>query len=326
MHSHKPSVSIVVPVHNEEKHLRDTLESLVRQTYQDWFAYIFENCSTDKSMEIAKEFESNYPGKFSIHPTETLIPGFSNLSRAYTHGIESKYFCWMGGHDQWEPNFLAACVQAMDRDLSISLCFPRGIWINENGHAESLIPGFFDTRGLSPKDRIGTVLNSTPYAFQIYGLHRWEVLKSIWNTNKSPTNIVGPDVVNLCQIAKVGNIVGIDSPGSFIKMRKCHDYGDWNAYFSKLNLKSEDALSIFWDTINAFHESTKADGARSPINESILILERFLWGLQSFMPALSKGGHLQDPKIQAVLQVASAMASRFNEALGCFPQQNQPKS
>lgn len=50
------SVAIKIPVYNAEKTVEDTLISLLNQTYQNFIIYIFDNCSTDSTIDIIKKF------------------------------------------------------------------------------------------------------------------------------------------------------------------------------------------------------------------------------------------------------------------------------
>ncbi|NIQ14460.1 MAG: glycosyltransferase, partial [Candidatus Dadabacteria bacterium] len=52
-----PRVTVVVPVLNEEKFLENCLQSIRSQTYQNWECIVVDDGSTDKSPEIAKNFE-----------------------------------------------------------------------------------------------------------------------------------------------------------------------------------------------------------------------------------------------------------------------------
>lgn len=47
-------VSIVMPVYNGEKYLRQSIASVVNQTFMDWNLIIVDDCSTDASPEIFK--------------------------------------------------------------------------------------------------------------------------------------------------------------------------------------------------------------------------------------------------------------------------------
>ena len=50
-------VSIVVPVYNAEKWIEDTILSIKSQTYKNWELILVDDGSTDKSVEVMKEFE-----------------------------------------------------------------------------------------------------------------------------------------------------------------------------------------------------------------------------------------------------------------------------
>src|SRR5947209_20401660 len=49
-------VSIVIPAFNRGFMIREALESILRQTYQDWEAWIVSDGSTDDTSEVVKEY------------------------------------------------------------------------------------------------------------------------------------------------------------------------------------------------------------------------------------------------------------------------------
>lgn len=49
-------VSIVLPVYNGEKYLALSIESIIKQTYQNWELLILDDCSTDLTETIAKDY------------------------------------------------------------------------------------------------------------------------------------------------------------------------------------------------------------------------------------------------------------------------------
>ena len=59
----KPLISIIIPVYNSSKYLRKCLDSIVFQTLENIEAIIIDDGSTDNSLQIAKEYEQNYPHK-----------------------------------------------------------------------------------------------------------------------------------------------------------------------------------------------------------------------------------------------------------------------
>ena len=50
-----PAISVIIPAHNEEKYLPETLHSLKNQTYQDFEVIVVTNGCTDKTEEIVKK-------------------------------------------------------------------------------------------------------------------------------------------------------------------------------------------------------------------------------------------------------------------------------
>ncbi len=56
-------VSIITPTYNSEKTLKDTLESILKQTYTNYEHIIIDGNSKDSTMQIVKEYEPKYGGK-----------------------------------------------------------------------------------------------------------------------------------------------------------------------------------------------------------------------------------------------------------------------
>ena len=52
-----PKISVIIPVYNGEKTLRQCLNSVLNQTYGNYEIIIVNNNSTDKTKEIIKEFQ-----------------------------------------------------------------------------------------------------------------------------------------------------------------------------------------------------------------------------------------------------------------------------
>ena len=49
-------ISVIIPAHNEEKYLRQTLEAILAQDYPDFEVIVIDNASTDRTAEIARSF------------------------------------------------------------------------------------------------------------------------------------------------------------------------------------------------------------------------------------------------------------------------------
>lgn len=63
-----PAVSIIIPMYNAEKYIGECLDSILAQTFQDFEIIVVDDCSTDKSVEVVK----NYFPKFNQSEEEKL--------------------------------------------------------------------------------------------------------------------------------------------------------------------------------------------------------------------------------------------------------------
>jgi len=74
-------ILVFVPTYNSEKYLRECLDSVLNQTFQDWECVISDDASTDKSVEIAKEYEKN-DSRFKVLTHEKNVGAANNWNRA----------------------------------------------------------------------------------------------------------------------------------------------------------------------------------------------------------------------------------------------------
>ena len=58
--NNSPKVIIGIPIYNEEKHIETTIESAINQTYENTEIIISDNCSSDRSYEIAQQYPKKY--------------------------------------------------------------------------------------------------------------------------------------------------------------------------------------------------------------------------------------------------------------------------
>jgi len=74
-------ILVFVPTYNSEKYLRQCLDSVLQQTFQDWQCVISDDASTDKSVEIAREYEKIDP-RFKVLTHEKNVGAANNWNRA----------------------------------------------------------------------------------------------------------------------------------------------------------------------------------------------------------------------------------------------------
>ena len=65
-------ILVFVPTYNSEKYLRECLDSVLHQTFHDWECVISDDASTDKSVEIAREYEKK-DSRFRVLTHEKML-------------------------------------------------------------------------------------------------------------------------------------------------------------------------------------------------------------------------------------------------------------
>ena len=115
-----PLVSVVIPVHNAEMHLRGSLKSLVKQTLADIEIIVVDDASTDGSRAIIEEFVKADPRiRYEVGP------GVGSASAARNVGLDlasGEYLAFLDADDLFAPTMLQQLYeQAHEDDADIVL-------------------------------------------------------------------------------------------------------------------------------------------------------------------------------------------------------------
>lgn len=106
----QPLVTVVTPFHNTSEFLQECIESVLRQTYDNWEYTLIDNASSDGSSEIAERYRSQFPDRIRVIHTDSLLSQVQNYNFALSCiSSESKY-CKMVQADDW---LFPDCIQKM---------------------------------------------------------------------------------------------------------------------------------------------------------------------------------------------------------------------
>ena len=114
-------VSVIIPVYNVEKYIRQTLDSVVNQTFKDIEIIIVDNKSTDKTLEIIEEYAKN-DKRFVIYKnSENLKQGIArNFGVQMARG---QYIFFIDGDDYMELNAIERLYEKItETDSDITIC------------------------------------------------------------------------------------------------------------------------------------------------------------------------------------------------------------
>jgi glycosyltransferase involved in cell wall biosynthesis len=116
-----PLVSVVTPVRNGEVYLRECIESVLAQTYGAWEYVIVDNCSSDRSREIACSY-ADRDKRIRIHSNQTDLGLLENWNHALRQiSPESKYCKVLHADDLLLPACLELMVEAGEANPSVGI-------------------------------------------------------------------------------------------------------------------------------------------------------------------------------------------------------------
>lgn len=117
-----PFVSIVTPFFNTREFLGECIESVVRQTYENWEYVLVDNCSTDGSSEIATRYASEFPGKIRLIRTASFLSQIENYNFALSCISPLSKYCKMVQADDWIfPDCVRSMVEVAEAHPSVGI-------------------------------------------------------------------------------------------------------------------------------------------------------------------------------------------------------------
>jgi glycosyltransferase involved in cell wall biosynthesis len=220
-----PKVSIVSIAYNQEGYIRQALESFVAQKTSFRFEVVIaDDCSTDKTPEIIREYARNYPDIFRATLRKKNLGSWQNFL-SVLQDARGDYIALCEGDDYWtDPEKLQKQADFLDNNTDYALCFhPVRVIFDNNEEKETIYPDIKDESKFTVKELLQhnfIQTNSVMYRRQKY--------------ENMPANIMPGDLYIQLYHAQFGKIGFIDEVMSVYRR---HAGGIWwDSY------KNEDAL------------------------------------------------------------------------------------
>ncbi|EOV1261225.1 beta-1,3 galactosyltransferase [Campylobacter jejuni] len=105
-------ISIILPTYNVEQYIARAIESCINQTFKNIEIIVVDDCGSDKSIDIAKEYAKKDDRIKIIHNEENL-----KLLRARYEGAKvatSPYIMFLDSDDYLELNACEECIKILD--------------------------------------------------------------------------------------------------------------------------------------------------------------------------------------------------------------------
>ena len=116
MINHKPAITVITPVYNAEFFIKETIDSVLCQTFTDFEYFLLDDGSTDNSGDIIRSYND---------PRVSYIPCPHDFIGTQNKGFElakGKYIAQLDHDDLMAPNRLEIQYQFMEENPDIVAC------------------------------------------------------------------------------------------------------------------------------------------------------------------------------------------------------------
>lgn len=117
-----PLVSVTIVTYNQKEYLKEAIDSTLAQTYENLEIIIADDCSTDGSQALAKEYQNRYPDKFVLKLAEKNMGVTANCNEAHK-ACTGKYVAWFAGDDLMEPKKIKTQVDYLEKNPDCNVVY-----------------------------------------------------------------------------------------------------------------------------------------------------------------------------------------------------------
>jgi glycosyltransferase involved in cell wall biosynthesis len=117
-----PLISVITPVYNGEKTIKETIESVLNQTFQDFELIVINDGSQDATVEIVKQVEDSRLKLFSYPNAGQATSRNRGVSQAV-----GKYIAFLDADDLWTADKLDAQLQTLQANPQAAVAYS---WTN----------------------------------------------------------------------------------------------------------------------------------------------------------------------------------------------------
>ena len=98
-------VSVIIPLFNAEKFIGETIRSVVTQSYNNWELIIVDDCSTDGSRDIVREYEKK-DSRIKLIESRSNHGGPARPRNIGLENANGEYIAFLDADDLWLENKL----------------------------------------------------------------------------------------------------------------------------------------------------------------------------------------------------------------------------
>lgn len=131
MQDKTPKISVIMAVYNGEKYLRESIESILNQTYKDFEFIIVDDGSTDQTGELLKEHQRNDPRVKIITNSQNI--GLTKSLNKAIRIAKGRYIARQDGDDVSLSQRLEKQIEFLKKNPEIKILGTFAYGINQKG-------------------------------------------------------------------------------------------------------------------------------------------------------------------------------------------------
>lgn len=150
-----PCVSVIIPCYNQGNYIKETLDSVIAQTFRNWEAIVVDDGSTDESGSIVRGYQKK---DARIHYVYQKNAGVSSARNTGVEQAEGKYILPLDSDDIIAPELLERAVDYLECHAECMLYYCHAAYTGESNEA-------WDT---SYKDYPSLLLGNTIFCSSVF--------------------------------------------------------------------------------------------------------------------------------------------------------------
>ncbi len=119
MEKEYPLVSIAIITYNQKEYLRECIESCLAQDYPNFEIVVADDCSTDGTQDMLREYQAKYPGKFVLRLAEKNQGVTKNCNMAWK-ACKGYWIKSIAGDDKLQLNCLTIYIENVIKDNALT--------------------------------------------------------------------------------------------------------------------------------------------------------------------------------------------------------------
>jgi glycosyltransferase involved in cell wall biosynthesis len=198
--SRVPKVSIGMPVFNGGDLLKKALDTLLSQDYTDFELILSDNASTDSTECVCRAYAGR--DKRIVFVRRDRNYGMTDNAWYVLSLAQGEYFMFAAHDDQWQPQYISACVERLDANPALAMVCPAVEFFAPDGTILDIQYPPLHTVGMGLRERVASIFKEINVGFNTYGLYRRTELEKI----ELKIECFACDVVFLLQLMFLGEV------------------------------------------------------------------------------------------------------------------------